>query len=338
MNSVEVHIPDSMNKQRFDYFFKYYEIVKAVICTESNEYIGEPINKVCRFCFKDETQTTFNTEAHLIPQLMGNRNYLTNIECDSCNNFFSNYENSLASFLLIERYFNQFDNTKNLEHREKDISKKISSILKKDKLGTIKLEDSIENPILEKIDDNFTQITFTKPTYTPLHVLKLFLKMGITLIDEFEINQVKKTIEFIMNRIQQIEILENYLSVYHYVIPGVNVYERPQLILFRKKNVFIDEQIPFYTIVIRYGISNYQLFIPLVQQDESLNKEKKLHFPIYPLIGVTNDYLKENGEYIFRVRNLSKNQKVKDEKSKILFEKRFYENGNHYLIIRNILQ
>src|SRR5258708_3564260 len=46
---------------------------------------------------------TFKSDAHTIPQLTGNRNLVSDFECDSCNSHFSVYESHLSAFLGLSK-------------------------------------------------------------------------------------------------------------------------------------------------------------------------------------------------------------------------------------------
>ncbi len=59
--------------------------------------------RVCRFCGKSSTETTFRRVAHLLPELIGNKHLRSDFECDTCNGFFNKHENDLANFLGISR-------------------------------------------------------------------------------------------------------------------------------------------------------------------------------------------------------------------------------------------
>jgi hypothetical protein len=65
--------------------------------------IGPRDGRVCRFCGRDKTATTFHDDAHVIPAAFGNRSLFSNEECDECNQVGSNLEGDLASFLAADR-------------------------------------------------------------------------------------------------------------------------------------------------------------------------------------------------------------------------------------------
>ena len=50
--------------------------------------LGNKENQVCRFCGKSKPEVLFRSEAHAIPESLGNKILFTNYECDTCNKFF----------------------------------------------------------------------------------------------------------------------------------------------------------------------------------------------------------------------------------------------------------
>ena len=72
----------------------------CVFCTDrDNSTIIEPSEKICRFCGKKEPEVTFNKIAHAIPEMLGNKQYISLSECDTCNKKFSKYEDNLEGYL-----------------------------------------------------------------------------------------------------------------------------------------------------------------------------------------------------------------------------------------------
>lgn len=66
--------------------------------------IGSRVNKRCAFCDRTEAETTFKKVAHLIPECLGNRHYVSNEECDECNETYGClYEDELGRMFQVER-------------------------------------------------------------------------------------------------------------------------------------------------------------------------------------------------------------------------------------------
>lgn len=97
---TKVHLRlDKDNQQRLHKFFNTYTFEKNYNLERYNRKTRIGQKGKCRFCFKSSAKTTFRKSAHLIPELLGNKYLLSNFECDKCNELFSTFEDSLASYL-----------------------------------------------------------------------------------------------------------------------------------------------------------------------------------------------------------------------------------------------
>src|SRR5258706_1693929 len=105
MESITVDLDDN-SIRRYTAFFNVYRHQKTIETDLSEKiYLGTD-HKVCRFCGKHSPIVKFRTDAHVIPQSIGNRYLLSYFECDTCNHFFGNkYENSLTNFFSHLRPF-----------------------------------------------------------------------------------------------------------------------------------------------------------------------------------------------------------------------------------------
>src|SRR6476620_10786235 len=99
----KLYTPNKYKKEA-DGFFSAYQLEAIFLCEVSNkkELVQKNLRK-CRFCGRSIANTTFNNEAHLIPELLGNKKLYSDFECDACNSFFSNYESNLTNFIGITR-------------------------------------------------------------------------------------------------------------------------------------------------------------------------------------------------------------------------------------------
>lgn len=48
-------------------------------------FISDGDVRLCRFCQKNEKETTFRNESHAIPECLGNHQLILLDECDDCN-------------------------------------------------------------------------------------------------------------------------------------------------------------------------------------------------------------------------------------------------------------
>ncbi|OTX98541.1 hypothetical protein BK729_13320 [Bacillus thuringiensis serovar wratislaviensis] len=107
---------------------------------EENIFFGDKTNRKCMYCGKTKRETTFKKDAHVIPASLGNRILFNYNECDRCNeHHFSNHENELANFLMLDRIFIGA-RKRNGMPKYKPISKGDSSIQHLDDSNTVHIQ------------------------------------------------------------------------------------------------------------------------------------------------------------------------------------------------------
>src|SRR6185312_11651297 len=92
--------PDHKNLQSFWKIYKTENRFHSSEVKTKGKFVfwGNKNNRVCRYCKRNSTSTKFNSDAHIIPLMMGNKILLSFYECDECNNKFAKYENELKNF------------------------------------------------------------------------------------------------------------------------------------------------------------------------------------------------------------------------------------------------
>lgn len=141
------------NTELFDKLLANYNIY--AINGEGKIEIGtkEKDKRICRYCHKDNSNTTFNKVAHTISEAFGNKGIITNDECDTCNEYFgNNVEPALIEYLNFFRVFYGVQGKKGKIHHifgdNYDMEKKDDKNIKLDvKLTDDEIKDlSIDNP------------------------------------------------------------------------------------------------------------------------------------------------------------------------------------------------
>ncbi len=94
---------DDSSLKAYQELLKFYYPDMIVKPPATKQVIPGNSSQACRFCLRKSPEVTFRKEAHLLPQLMGDRNLLHDVECDDCNKRFGRFENSFANFLGIYR-------------------------------------------------------------------------------------------------------------------------------------------------------------------------------------------------------------------------------------------
>lgn len=174
------HIP------HFETFFEAYELIDVVFQGDKrfSKKSFQPINeRVCLFCNKRFGETTFKSEAHIFPQLMGNKNLISDIECDACNQKFSRLENDLSNYLGVSRTFSGI----NGDRKPPGFFAEGLNAKSRMFLGNHFIITSISE--LKEIDNGTFSLSYSKNLYSPSSVYRALIKAAIIIIGKPEIKK-----------------------------------------------------------------------------------------------------------------------------------------------------
>jgi hypothetical protein len=211
LNSIEVKYNDPQNKQNLK---------------------GNVVKK-CRFCHKEFPETKFKSTAHAIPEFMGNKSLTSKFECDTCNQYFSQFENEFANFMLP---FNTLAGTINKGNKIPKYKKGLE-IFHVDN-NTINI-NNLPNELSPNTKD--LELTIDIPTYIPDFIYRSLIKLGLTLIPEDKIVNYNETIEWLMN-IDSSTIFRG--SMVFSIFPFSNRIENIRCIILLRKEANNQKQIP----------------------------------------------------------------------------------------------
>lgn len=177
------------------YYDKNYDLcVKYILKEDKKTYLGEKINRVCRFCGRDKVSgASFEKEAHALSHLLGNNRLFSYYECDDCNQKYAKFENDYAAYMKLYHCCLKVHG-KNGVPSCKVWKSRIDA-----QEGNFEIKIFEDDPTLTtKIDEeNKTLIIESKRTYTPLHVYKALLKMALTILPDDDFQLFKKALSFL---------------------------------------------------------------------------------------------------------------------------------------------
>ena len=272
-------------------FEHHYKLALDINSATAATKFVDSKKRICKFCQKKSPDVTFKNTAHLIPEFLGNRNFVHYSECDACNELFSAYENDLANFLGLDLIVNcvkgkkkkgggripKFkDYTLTVEHR------------KESELDLIEFTNlNYQNTSFEAdIENQKFKINYTKKPYVPLFVYKAFLKIALSFIPDVDMHTYKAAREFIIRK--DLYPLTGFEYISYYKMPISYNYASPSIMLFKKKNQNLNVMTDFFALFI-YNYM-FQLPIPLSDYDLPLMLGKKqLDVKWMPAIFGTND-------------------------------------------------
>lgn len=169
--------------EQAEQFFERYEM-KGIVANGDPAYSKRSLRgystRTCRFCGRSHPQAPFSDYSHLVPQLIGNSNLYSDVECDDCNARFSGLEDDLANFLGISRSIVGFSldkKTKGFKGRK--LSAKSRSFIG-DNVLVLAPEDTTW-------DNGRLTIRYTKNAFVPNRVYRSLLKSALSLVSDSEI-------------------------------------------------------------------------------------------------------------------------------------------------------
>lgn len=308
-NMNENHLKKAQN------FFSKYDLVSMLGGSRKN-ILGSEENRICRFCKKGTLEVKFKKDAHVIPEFMGNHNLLSYFECDACNELFAKYEDSFANLIGISRTISQIEGKKNKIPKYKDPQTGLEMIV--NDLG-IQLTSLVSHEAFN-IDRESKKLIIktTRPGYIPIHIPKIFIKIGFCMLLDDELSDFETTRKFIINTKNEDRFLDcNLLRIFGYSIPGPPIHTKPFIQLYRKKLDSKSDDIPLYQLILYYANYQFQMTLPFGKEDESL-EGKKVNLPIAPFL-IDNSYLEKIGPEHFLDLNLTSAEKKTKEDHIITF-------------------
>lgn len=306
------------HKDRALKFQEHYSLISEISSEYNTVEFVPKTERVCHFCQEKFPQVNFSKDAHLIPELLGNRKLVYYNECDTCNGNFAKYENDLACFLGLDLTLNfvegkkkksgnrvpKFKNAKLKANPERDLENEIISF---DRLD-------LESNIFRIADDNSgIYIDYHKKPFIPINVYKIFIKIALTMLP----NSHYDDYEFARNFLKENDNCPyggfEYLSFYK--MPISFTYGKPTIMLFERKpnktNVFRNMFVMFFQNTICQG------HIPFSWTDRELINNRKLDMVWSPAIFGSSDR-QHIGNYIHEdCKNMSNRNKVTNEKASV---------------------
>lgn len=240
--------------------------------------LGNMHDRVCRFCGKRRPEVTFKKVAHAIPELLGNKSLVTAYECDTCNCFFGRtIENDLGNWSKPMRTFARIRNKENRVPILKQGSSGGWRIWYGD--ARLNIRHNPDNPIA-KIDQAAGTITFSlmRDPYTPVAVLKAFVKIGLTLLPETEIAPFASALDWIMEPDHSLSPIRS-LPIGYTFTPGPMTSDRVFAAILRRRVGVTG--VPYAFLVLIYGNETFQVWLPASEADADI-EGRPMTFPNFP--------------------------------------------------------
>lgn len=268
----------SKNIEHLHAFDKEYELKIYYRPSINNKNLKKkPISdRICRFCNKNSTETSFKTRTHIISELFGRNLGISDHECDTCNNFFSTFESDMANFLGLNRSINALGLQTPPTFLSGDGSIKAKRNTFKGFNG-IEIK-AIKDGAIKKKEKGNIEFTVINNPYTPINIFKCLLKIALTVIPDKEVSKYSPCLKFIM----QDEYASNFAQhakQIHIGVLGFTV-SIPKVFIFKKRDC--ESKLPTHWIKLYFQNSYIQYYLPYYEDDKTLLVGEELYTPLCP--------------------------------------------------------
>ena len=257
----------------------YTHVVSYHLNDDKEIMLGDSsATRTCRFCGRSEPEVTFKKVAHAIPHFIGNRTLKSLYECDECNGkVFSSMESHFSRFMGIYHTFNRVSKSEKVPTYRNNSTEKSKIVVDGRQIKIDCVEGEELTPVFDK--KNKTVTIKAKRSYVPQDVYKIFIKMALTIMPESEMSHFKNTLEWLMGKRE----LSNNLKLIELRYNGLqNPFDFVSCMVFKRKPDHRDN-VPSYIFGLAYFNFFFQTYIPLCDEDKTLDGDVSIPYIPTPL-------------------------------------------------------
>ncbi len=240
--------------------------------------LGDEENRQCRFCDGKPPAVTFKMDAHAILEALGNKTLFSAYECDACNQAFGRgIENDFGNWSKPMRTFARIRGKSGVPTLKKGGDGPGWRV----EFGPSGFEISQyeTDPIFEVDEANKTAVfKLKRDTYTPIAVLKAFVKIGLTVMPPEEMENFREALEWIRCA-DHTKTFVPEGPILHTFIPGPMPSDLLSLWLLRRRTGV--DNVPYAFLLLGYGNELFQVCLPSPLQDACVIG-KSFHLPHFP--------------------------------------------------------
>lgn len=297
--------------KNLEFYATNYDIVFQKICWPDDKvYLGRKETPVCRFCNLSEPVVKFKKRAHALPESIGNKSVFSHYECDVCNEFFGqSIENDFANWSHPYRSVMRIRGKNSIPKMKRD-GEKGWRIEVKD--NVLKLSHYADHPMFKIDRDNNTlSIPMIRQPYTPVAVFKTFVKMGLSLVDDCEMENFNHTKKWILEPDHSKEFMQQCPLFYRFN-PGPLPNERIKIILLKRRDPAAS--IPYMMFVVNYANDTFMVQLPSEVKDRHLNGKK---MQLYHVPDLNPEYSENYGQSGATILHMEGSSLIKNDETVI---------------------
>jgi HNH endonuclease len=271
------------NEENAKKFFETYEFAGFdFLITSEKIGLKDKKQRTCRFCKKSYPKVKFENKAHTIPEFLGNKYSISDFECDTCNKLFGKYEKQLSNYFGLAIPANRTKGKKKIpssnSYDKKITAKRTDFFGAKTAIEIASTNNEVGNIQYNKTD-NTLSVKFETEPYKPIEVYKAFLKMALGLLPEEFVEDYKLSFDFLQKKELSEKIKDGMISVYVHNFD--KAYNYNGIVLFKTREDCAILAPPF-TMVLFYGQSMHQIYLPIQKEYIISRNGKKITYPLLP--------------------------------------------------------
>jgi hypothetical protein len=266
-----------MSEEAQAFYARNYDLLDYWLLKPGEKVVlgaGEP--RRCRFCGLEPPEVTFSSEAHAIPELTGNRSLFTAYECDACNHFFGrDLENHFGNWSKTSRTFSRVRGKKSIPAIR---SAGADDWRIQPTPAGLEITGSDYEQVVE--DDPAAKtltIRLATDTYTPVQVLKAFVKIGLSLMPSDEMLNFGAAVHWLRQSEAQPGLIIGSLPILYTFWP----YALDTVVAFLLRRTELTASLPYAFLVLAYRNEIFQVPLPTPERDASFAGKKVplYHYP-----------------------------------------------------------
>ena len=278
------YLPNELEALRFYYATYDRLFVHVGRSGDTPNHLGSRTGRVCRFCRQNDATVSFRARAHAIPEAFGNKTLFTNYECDQCNQLFgTTIENDLGAYTKPARVFVRIRGKRSVPSLKQHGSAEHPWRVDVEN-GVFHFTEYEDDPLVTIVHEgNRIELVVTRDAYTPIAVMKAFVRIGLTLIPEVELPNFLDALDWIRETDHgRRGPLRMPAAVTFRPSPRPNDVISAA-VLRRKTDA---KKVPYAFVVLAFGNHQYQVCIPSPTQDRELFDAGGQMAPLPTVFGV----------------------------------------------------
>ncbi|WP_321860501.1 HNH endonuclease [Pseudomonas paraveronii] len=278
--------------------------------SQQKHKLGYKQPKICRYCGKDESTTTFSEESHAIPIFLGNKTIIDELECDQCNHHFGDHlENSFAAYTHPHRPLQRTRGRNGIpKYKASDLE--VSAVDQSTLVICVGGEGGID--ALEVEGKNQLRLPLMRQPYYPTAIHKMLIKMALAMMPDDDHCQFNYLKPWLLRKDHRPGLSGSVPVIEWGISGGVNP-NKITCIVAKMKEAFKDSAYR-YQFIFQYGNFQYQLVIPL---PEECGQRKDF---IYAPLLLPDEHFRVFGPSDYQEKDFSSPDRVRGEKLSILLQ------------------